>query len=240
MKRNGSAHQRAKVPVLTKAQAEAMSFEGVYRNPRARTRPWTAQVMVAGKSYWIACDTEARAAEAYRSGELIDWAAERRSRKPRRRQEPSALKQLANTAALDGGRWEEALVMEAQRLELTWADIATALGRDEKVVWQRWHVDGERLEQLKNACTAETGFAFLRPGWNYYTGAHHDDPDYQRRYVLRRLRELRDDRNYWTPRIGGLVDQAREQGSSWTGIGQALGISHQAARARYDGKRKGT
>lgn len=34
-------------------------------------------------------------------------------------------------------------------------------------------------------------------------------------------------------RIRGIVDEARESGATWTQIGDALGVSHQAAMKRY-------
>ena len=50
---------------------------------------------------------------------------------------------------------------------------------------------------------------------------------------LRALRWAAQFRAYIESELSQVVDEARESGATWTQIGEALGVSHQAAIKRY-------
>jgi hypothetical protein len=128
-------------------------------------------------------------------------------------------------------------VMEARRLGLTWEQIAQALGRSRQSVWERWHADDDEVDH-ESACSADNyGFAYIGVPVSYgigYGGKEIDPAVKCRRYVVKRLRRLRLDALRRDEVVPRLVGRCRSEGATWSDIGQALGISRQAAWRKYN------
>jgi DNA-binding transcriptional MerR regulator len=137
-------------------------------------------------------------------------------------------------------QYEKAHIMEARRLGLSWEEIAQALGRSPESVWERWHADDDAADHDAD-CALSTGgdFAYINVSMNYGLSQAIDWDDREavtkknQKFVLKRLRDLgqyvarnEEGMEYW-------VDQARSEKATWTQISHALGISRQAAYARY-------
>ena len=134
----------------------------------------------------------------------------------------------------DWGRYDMAdtekwTVLEARRLGLSWEQIAQALDRSRQSVWERWHADDDEVDPASGDLSENYGFAYI----GVPVTAHFSGSGDREKYVVKRLRRLRTESRRRDEVVPRLVDQARSEGATWSDVGQALGVSRQAAWKKW-------